>query len=313
MNPSADEQADAGLSGLAHDTVALIRAVNAVCGDDREVRLRAAVLLAHIVALHEESVAATAADTAAAGAADEGDAEVDYNVLVEEVRAAVRRHVPAGARVAVISRGDAQLVDIEEREMSHFPQDRSGSWAGFYPRDGIEAANLLSAARSRGVCWLVVPATSGWWLDHYHELHDALSAGGTLVSHDRYSWIWSLPAAPLVSPSPAPRTAASFLHALVPNDADVFAVIDADQRDSFDRGVLGDRLVRMAVLSDDADSGAADLALAAVRRSSTAEVFVACVGPRATRWWAKAASDHKLTIRLVADRANLMSVHTLEV
>lgn len=107
-------------------------------------------------------------------AAEEGDASefsasrrLGYRRTVERIRAAVREDVPAGASVLVVSRGDRALVELEGREGSHFPQDAGGGYLGYHPRDSADAVARLEAARAAGAEYLVLPATSSWWLDHY--------------------------------------------------------------------------------------------------------------------------------------------------
>jgi hypothetical protein len=108
-----------------------------------------------------------------ARASDGGFAPADqlgYSRLVERIRAAVREEVPDGARVLVVSRGDRDLVDLGELEAGHFPQDPEGRYLGHHPRDSEDAIAQLEALRESGAEYLVLPATSSWWLDHYEGL-----------------------------------------------------------------------------------------------------------------------------------------------
>lgn len=93
-----------------------------------------------------------------------------YGRLVESVREAVDRHVPAGAEVLVVSRGDRELIRLDGRSAAHFPQDGSGDYAGHHPADGEAAVAELERLREAGAEFLVIPPTSAWWLDHYREL-----------------------------------------------------------------------------------------------------------------------------------------------
>jgi GT2 family glycosyltransferase len=99
-----------------------------------------------------------------------------YRRLVERVRDAVTATVPAGATVLVVSRGDRNLVELDGLDCSHFPQDASGGYLGYHPRDSAEAVARLEALRAEGAQYLVVPSTASWWLDHYADfaehLHD---------------------------------------------------------------------------------------------------------------------------------------------
>ena len=95
---------------------------------------------------------------------------------VEQVRAAVRRALPAGAGpVAVVSRGDDDLVRFEAHIGWHFPQTDEGVYAGHHPSDSDAAIRHLEEVRRRGARYLVIPASSAWWLDHYAGFRDHLS------------------------------------------------------------------------------------------------------------------------------------------
>lgn len=98
-----------------------------------------------------------------------------YRLMVEQLREAVTDAVPAGARVLIVSRGDRELVELEGLDCRHFPQDETGRYAGFHPRDGAEAVAQLEALREDGAEYLVFPATASWWLQHYGELAEHLA------------------------------------------------------------------------------------------------------------------------------------------
>lgn len=109
--------------------------------------------------------------------------QLGYRRLVERIRDAVREEVPAGARVLVVSRGDRDLVDLGEIDAGHFPQDPEGRYLGHHPRDSEDAIARLEALREDGAEYLVLPATSSWWLDHYEELATRLRERGEVSEH----------------------------------------------------------------------------------------------------------------------------------
>ena len=88
---------------------------------------------------------------------------------VRGARALVRSCVPAGASVVVVSLGDRRLAGIAEGA-GRFPEDVDGAGGGVNPVDDADAIARLAAHRDRGAEYLVVPATSMWWLDHYRSL-----------------------------------------------------------------------------------------------------------------------------------------------
>ena len=67
--------------------------------------------------------------------------------------------------VVVISKGDDALLEWAGRRGWHFPQDATGGYAGYYPANGRNAIVHLEVLRARGARYLVLPATSAWWLD----------------------------------------------------------------------------------------------------------------------------------------------------
>ena len=72
-----------------------------------------------------------------------------------------------GCTIAVVCRGDEEMVRIEGRVGTHFPQALEGYFSGFYPADNEAAVTHLEAVRDRGVDYLVFPVASLWWLHHY--------------------------------------------------------------------------------------------------------------------------------------------------
>jgi colanic acid/amylovoran biosynthesis glycosyltransferase len=90
--------------------------------------------------------------------------------VVERVQAFVSTALPDGARVLVVSRGDEEVVRFAGRHGGHFPQTPEGEYLGHHPADSDEAIEHLAQLRARGAEYLVVPATSGWWLEHYGQL-----------------------------------------------------------------------------------------------------------------------------------------------
>lgn len=102
--------------------------------------------------------------------------EVFARQVIERVHGLARTELPPGSTVLLVSRGDERLVELPGCRGWHFPQAAGGQYAGHHPADSEDAVEHLEDLRARGAEFLVVPATSAWWLDHYagfaHHLDD---------------------------------------------------------------------------------------------------------------------------------------------
>lgn len=94
--------------------------------------------------------------------------------MVRRVRELLLHRLSPGATVAIISKGDEELIRIRGLQGCHFPQSRGGEYAGYHPGTSAEAITYLEAVRSRGASYLVIPATALWWLNYYGEFRDYL-------------------------------------------------------------------------------------------------------------------------------------------
>jgi GT2 family glycosyltransferase len=107
----------------------------------------------------------------------------EYADLIQHVRDAVRRAVPSGSTVLVVSKGDDRLLEIDGRLAWHFPRLPDGTWTGYHPADGAEALAGLEELQAQGADFIAFPSPSLWWLDFYEELADRLE-GGAVASDD---------------------------------------------------------------------------------------------------------------------------------
>lgn len=112
---------------------------------------------------------------------------VEYAQLVDRIRELVDEMVPAGAIVAVISRGDADLVELNEREGWHVPQTDNGQYAGHHPADSADAMAHVEAARANGAGFLLVPSTAFWWFQHYRDFKRHLDRRYQLLAYETES------------------------------------------------------------------------------------------------------------------------------
>jgi hypothetical protein len=108
----------------------------------------------------------------------------DYFGLVDQVTSMVTAVVPPSKTVLVVSKGDENLLQLGSRTGWHFPRADDGRYAGHYPADSEDAVRQLELLRDRGAGYLVFPATSMWWLDHYPDLSRHLENRYTLLVKD---------------------------------------------------------------------------------------------------------------------------------
>ena len=94
-----------------------------------------------------------------------------------------RAELPLSASLAVVSKGDEELLKLKVRRACHFPVDKQGGYAGFYPSNGLSAIAQIETLRSRGFDYLLFPATALWWLDKYPDLKRHLDRRYKLFIH----------------------------------------------------------------------------------------------------------------------------------
>lgn len=92
-----------------------------------------------------------------------------YQRLVEDIRALVRSALPAAAKVAVVSRGDEELLRLGSVHAEHFMQDEEGAYWGAHPADGEEAIARWERLSRSGMEYLLIPEPSLWWFDFYQS------------------------------------------------------------------------------------------------------------------------------------------------
>ena len=116
----------------------------------------------------------------------------DYAELVDAVRAVVGRLIPSDAVVAVVSRGDEALLELDVADARHFPGDAHGAYTGYYPRDDDDAIEQLEQMRAGGAEFIVFPVTAFWWLEHYFRFGEHLDRYALLADHQGKYMIWDL-------------------------------------------------------------------------------------------------------------------------
>jgi GT2 family glycosyltransferase len=97
-----------------------------------------------------------------------------YRTMLWKISETVRKTVPEGAKLAMVSDGDDELLELDGRQAIHFPQTDEGIYNG-YPLDSKAAISALEDLRAKGVEYLVLPVTALWWLDHYGDFREHLA------------------------------------------------------------------------------------------------------------------------------------------
>lgn len=107
-----------------------------------------------------------------------------YREMIECVRQVVANTLPANAIVAVVSKGDSELVQFEGRQGWHCPQMENGAYAGFYPKDSAAAIAEVERIRAKGAHYLLFPTTALWWLEHYTDFAAYLASHYPVIARD---------------------------------------------------------------------------------------------------------------------------------
>jgi hypothetical protein len=98
----------------------------------------------------------------------------DYHKMIDRIRHLVAHAIPADAQIAVVSRGDDELLTLNEQRGWHFPQAPNGQYAGYHPANSADAIRHLQTVKEKGAVWLVFPKTGFWWFDYYPEFRQHL-------------------------------------------------------------------------------------------------------------------------------------------
>ncbi|MEJ7590777.1 MAG: hypothetical protein WKF77_04460 [Planctomycetaceae bacterium] len=122
-----------------------------------------------------------------------GAARMQYERLVIAIHDFVNANLPLTATVAVVSKGDENLLRLGDRRSWHFPRGGDGAYAGHYPADDTAALCQLAALKEMGADFLVVPWTSFWWFKYYSEFGQHLFLNyRVLVPRDMSAVIFNL-------------------------------------------------------------------------------------------------------------------------
>ncbi len=153
--------------------------------------------IAHVLSTPAKQLADSGATTENTARMNRGD----YKQMVHDTREIIGLTLPPDASVIVVSKGDPDLVRLDERHACHFPQAEDGKYSGSHPADSAAAIRELEILRARGEDYLVFPKSAFWWLDYYVDFRKHLDRNYALVSHDGEACrIYSLREQPAVQP-----------------------------------------------------------------------------------------------------------------
>jgi cephalosporin hydroxylase len=127
-----------------------------------------------------------------------------YLQMILRTRMAVESVVPAGAKVAIVSYGDDDLLNLPGHTALHFPQGDDGAYAGHFPADDASAIEQVEQVKAQGVAYLVFPQNTYWWLEYYRGLADHLGKTCPRAWRDEHCTIYTL--APLAPTNPTAIT-----------------------------------------------------------------------------------------------------------
>lgn len=119
---------------------------------------------------------------------------INYEELVSRIALVACEAIPEGSTVLVVSKGDDELLKIRGRAGLHFPQNEQGGYTGHHPLDSGAAIAQLEAARVKGGEYLLIPASSLWWLDYYKQFSAFLKENFELIWSDESCLIYRLAA-----------------------------------------------------------------------------------------------------------------------
>ena len=112
-----------------------------------------------------------------------------YHNLIVSIREIVRSTLPASATVAVVNKGDAELLKLDGRTAWHFPRNADGSYAGHYPATSADAIEQLEAVRAEGARFLIFPGTALWWLEFYGDFRAHMEAHYRVVAKEDEAFV----------------------------------------------------------------------------------------------------------------------------
>lgn len=115
-----------------------------------------------------------------------------YQVMIEAIKSTVERYIPPGGKIAIVSKGDAALIDLPTHSAVHFPQGFEGDYLGHHPPTDAAALQFLTLAQKGGVQYLLFPVTAFWWFERYPRFASTVFKKHIMVHEDAHCRIVDL-------------------------------------------------------------------------------------------------------------------------
>ena len=292
-------------------------------GHEEETRLALSGITARLDELLGRFGPATPSAALTVKRTDAATRHQEYEQSNTRLQEAVRQMIPAGANVLVVSKGDDALLRMEGRLTQHFPQGPDGRYAGYHPADSAAALAELERLAGKGAEFLVIPATSLWWLEHYHEFAERL--GDTFIFRDEtVGAICALPqgkaASSISAGSPSSAHFYSQLRAVVrhllPAKSRVLVISKGDPELVDFEGLNAAHFPQMSggtyAGSHPADSATAIVHLEELRAQGAEYLLI----PQSSAWWLEEYLDFRAYLenaaRLVTRQRNLGIIYALD-
>lgn len=112
-------------------------------------------------------------------------AKQSAQTLTARIRAYLATLLPAKAHLAIVSKGDPELLAMKRFNPVHFPRQEDGEWTGYHPADSAACIAHLDELIADGVRWLVIPRPQVWYLDHYADFTAHLDTHHRLVARQQ--------------------------------------------------------------------------------------------------------------------------------
>ncbi len=139
------------------------------------------------------------------------DPQAEYADVRHRIHGLVGSLVDQGSTVAVVSKGDPELIHLESAHGLHFPRTPDGKYAGHHPADGAEAITQLEQLREQGAGYFLLPSTYFWWLDQYDGFAQHLRSRYRLIADcPDTCLIYDLRGGPVTSGAPSPALRAGY-------------------------------------------------------------------------------------------------------